>query len=425
MLLGVSNNNIEEGAPLTLEKNHIFPGIIVLASVIYNAILAYINANITTVAVEFVIASEILIVLLATVYVLANVKLLPNMVPHILFFSAMALLAIVSMIANDHLYIKIIRDMYIVVLFVFLGTLMDKTILIRTFKFLTIITFIVILIEVFYSDLYISLFHPASYYLNTRGIPVLGESGFFRNTYTSESRFSFNFFAENRTSSIFLEQVSLANFSIILMIFITTFWKFLTKKEVGLFVSAILFFILTNDSRTGSALIVAILIGYFIFPKLPKNSHYLVFPVIISILIFFYDPTINSLQSDDLKGRFGLTAYKFSELDFKTAFLGQMDKIEITADSGYIYLIYGLTVWGLIIYWLYLSYILTADQKEMAKRLAFGASLFISVNLLTSWAVFTIKVAAPLWIMVGYVFNDSVLARSFERQKYFQRINSE
>lgn len=410
MLLGVADHSKKSRNPVFQEKTQaFFPGIIVLISILYNTILAFVNANIQPVSVQVVMISELLIIFTAALYVVSKLKRAPDITPHLLFLTLMISLALVSMLVNNFIYVKIVRDMCIIVLFFLLGTLIDKGSLIKTFRILTGIVLIFILIEIFNPDFYVSLFNPASYYLNTRGIAPLGESGFFRNTITSDTRFSFNFLAENRTSSIFLEQVSLANFATILMIFITVFWKSLTRLEVVLFVGSILLFILTNDSRTGSALIALLWLGYFLFPILPKNSHYLIIPAIFLMLAFFYDPTITSLQSDDLKGRLGLTAFKLSDLDFMTAFAGKIDWINTTADSGYVYLIYATTILGLFIYWLYVSYIVSSQQDDIAKRFAYGVCLFIAVNLLTSWAIFTIKVAAPLWIMAGYLYNRAYI----------------
>jgi len=412
MLSGVLND--EKAISQDKNNSQFIPCLIVILAVIYNALLAFVNINITPMSMQHVIIFEVLIVLMGTGYLFLNRKRLPNLMPHISFLFVAFILSSVVMVANGELFIKIIRDMLIVVLFILMGTLMDKETIIKTFKILTILSLVFILIEVFKSDFYISLFNPASYYLNTRGIEPLGDSGFFRNTITSNSRFSFNFFSENRTSSIFLEQVSLANFSTILTIFVITFWKFLSRKEIILFIASILFFLLTNDSRTGSVLAVVLFLGYFIFPKLVKYSHFLIMPSILILAVaLFYDPSINATNwGDDLKGRLGLTAFKLSQIDFKTAIFGHLgNKIYSAADSGFVYFIYALSVFGLIAYWLYTSYILNADHTAMAKRFAWGVSLFISINLLTSAAIFTIKVVAPLWIIGGYLYHQSMLEK--------------
>ncbi len=399
------------------DKGVSIPGFLVIAAVLYNALLAFINANITSVNMAHAAVTEILIVFLGISYLFLNIKNVPNLLPHLIFLAITLLFASVVMVVNQEIFIKIVRDMLIMIIFVLIGTLMDKKSIIKTFKILTIVTLLFISIEVFASDIYISLLNPASYYLNTRGIEPLGDSGFFRNTITSDSRFSFNFFAEYRTSSIFLEQVSLANFATILTIFSITFWKDLTRKEILLFIGAILFFLLTNDSRTGSLLAVLLFIGYFAFPKFLKYSHFLVMPVILCLCVMiFYDPLINNTNwQDDLKGRLGLTAFKLTDIDLATILFGKLGAdIHTVADSGYVYLIYALSLCGLFSYWIYTSYILNLNHTDIAKRFAWGVSLFISINLLTSAAIFTIKVVAPLWIIAGYLYRQSLIEQNTE-----------
>ena len=391
-------------------NNRLILSIIVVLAVLYNAILAFVNINITPMAVQHVAITEIFIVLLATGYLLLNLKFIPNLLPHLIFLFITMSLSAVVMLANNEIFIKIIRDMYLIVLFVLLGTLMDRRSIITVFKILTVITLCVILIEVFKSDLYIALFHPASYYENTRGIVPFGNSGFFRNAIAPESRFSFNFISDVRTSSVFLEQVSLANFSMLLMIFIASFWKYLNKKEVLFFGFSILFFILTNDSRTGSLLTIAILVGYFVFPKLPAKLYMLIIPsVIITSIILFYDPSMaDEMVKDNIAGRISLTVNKLADIDFKIAFLGQLgEAINKVYDSGYAYIIYAMTLWGLVMFWGYVCYILPSKNCDETKRFAFSVSLFIAVNLMIGAAIFTIKVSAPLWIMAGYYYNQT------------------
>ncbi len=421
MLHGVkiNNDNSHKETPASIG----IPGLLVILSIIYNAVLAFVNINIMQVGMVHVAIAEFAILSIGISYVALNNKKLVHPSPHFLFLFIIILFATLVMVANGEFYIKIIRDMFIVVFFVLLGTLMERQSLIKTFKILTLLTLGVLCIEIIASETYLNLFNPASYYQNTRGIEPFMDSKYFRNAITAESRFSYNFISDVRTSSLFLEQVSLANFSMVLMIFVTSFWKNLTRNEALFFVFSIILFVLTNDSRTASALIILLWLGYYFFPKLPKQAFVLILPALILMSVaFFYDPSMTGqgLTSDDLKGRFGLTVGKLSELDFKTAYLGSLgNSITSTGDSGYAYIIYATTLFGLIAFWLYTAVLMSPGNLENARRYAYAASIFIAVNLMIGAAIFSIKVAAILWLLAGYFYKQSYEKKLTEKKQLF------
>lgn len=383
------------------------PGWLVLFAISYNAFLAVINAHVMTMVSTHVALTESLILMGVMGYLAINLKKIPNIYPHLLFLLGMAALSLWVMLTSDGTFIKILRDCLIIVAFVLLGTFLSSRHIINLFKFLMLAVLTVAVIEIFFTDLYVTLFEPAKYYESTRGIQPFqySDSGLFRNSLGYSSRFSFNFLSSHRISSIFLEQVSLANFAMVTLVFLMGFGKMMRKREVLFFVLSVLFLILTNDTRTGALFALALIPGFFIFPMLPRWFAVTFIPGLLLIsALFFYDPNLTAM-TDDFAGRIGFTLYLLAEADLSTLLMGNLAGVNHVADSGYAYLLYATTVFGLILYWLYAALIIRSDNAA-DKRYVFSMNAFIAINLMIGAAIFTIKISAPVWVMVGYLYTQ-------------------
>lgn len=393
-------------------------GWLVLVAIAFNAGLAMVNAHIMTLGSAHVALTEIMILGTLLGYLLLNLKKIPEILPHILFLLGITAFSLWVMLTNDAMYIKILRDSLIIVAFVLLGTLLNSQQVIKVFKIMMLAVLAIAVIEIFATDIYVMMFEPEQYFYTTRGIEPFeySDSGLFRNSLGYSSRFSFNFLSSHRISSLFLEQVSLANFTMVTLIFLMGFSKYLSKREVLFFLLGSIFLILVNDTRTGAVFALAMIPLFYLAPLLPRWLAVTFIPgLLLFAIIVFYDPTQTSL-SDSFSGRIGFTLYLLSEADLSTLLMGNLEGINSVADSGYSYIIYATSIFGLILYWLYGALIVRSDEAS-SKRCVFAINVFIALNLMIGAAIFTIKVAAPIWIMMGFLYkqmhqSDEVEAKS-------------
>ncbi len=394
--------SLEEKKPIPPLLNTAVP-ILFVGAVLYNAGLAFINAHVFSLSTIHVAATEGLIALGGTMLVLTNTRSYKSIWPSIALIFVAILLALWVSASAEFMFIKGFRDYYLIALFVVIGSLMNEKQMQTSFLILTAVVFGVLMIEAFKTDLYIFLFEPALYYANTRGIEAseFGPDGLFGNTMLYEGRFSFGIFNSHRMASIFLEQVSLGNFAIIISLFLSRFWNNTSWFLRGFYILTIIMIMLTTSSRASIAFSLFIFMGYFIFAYLPRYLNVVYMPVILVLAgILFYDPYITSMV-DTLGGRIGYTVYRLISLEMSSIFTGNIHKVSGTADSGYTYVIYSQTIIGLIYLWLFTSLITPQDEKP-AKRLAHGITFFMFANLLIGSNSFTIKLAAPLWVLAGF-----------------------
>jgi len=390
---------------------------IVFISVLLNAILAAINAHVTYLNQGHVMISEFLILVMACGYIWLKIDRLSEHWRSVVFTYIIIIIFFWMIFFNTTPNIKFVRDMALIPIFLTLGTMAEEKGLVKMIRILTVVVVAFMLMEGWFTDVYVSIFKPASYYANTRGVQELStdSSGLFRNSLGFSGRFSYGIFGTHRLSSVLLEQVSLANYSMVLGLFVVSFWDKLIKKDRIFFVFSIIFIILTNNTRTGSFVNLILIFGYFIFPILPKKAPVFYIPLLLlTSFAIFYDPSFHPGRvGDDLQGRVGTTIFKIATMNFQTLFTGDIGAAVAAQDNGYLYLIYSQTGLGFLVFWLYTSLIVPAVNTAN-KRFANGLGIFIAVNLLIGAGIFTIKVAAPLWFIAGYLMKNASKPQALE-----------
>jgi putative polymerase len=272
-----------------------------------------------------------------------------------------------------------------------------------TFKVCCLAVLAVLVGEILSTPAYVALLHPAEYFQNTRGVPpaTYSDSGLFRGALGFEGRFSFGLI-DHRSSSIFLEQVSLANFCGVIVIYLISFGNRLTLSDRLIFIGTVVLILVTNDTRTMLIFTVVSAVGYVVYPWIPKICDFLMMPtiVVVGFVIHAFRP---DAHEDDFVGRISSTVRNILNMDLPAALGLELDKATTFVDSGYVYITYGATIFGLILFWLFVSFY-PAGRTPNQKRLCHALSLFMFLNLMIgSTAIFSMKTAGILWLLVGFL----------------------
>ena len=375
---------------------------LLLPSVFYNGVLAIINNMIMPLGFSHVAIVEMLILLMCVIYIMTR-GIFSQDLPVLIFLGFNVLVAAYVMVANGAVFVEYLRSMVIISIFSMMGTWANRRTIILTFRVACIVVLAVLLIEIVDTKLYENIFNPASYFENTRGLEQIsfGGSKLFQNAQKIPGRFTFGI-SDHRTSSVFLEQVSLANFSGVLIVYLMAMFTELRKWERVLFIFAIVAIVTTNDSRTMLIFSALCLLGYFIFPKLNTSLTALVMPAIIiaGILVFFLFP---DASGDTINGRVVLTIKTLEKISFNSLMGLDVAIVAGLADSGYAYVVNAGTIFGLVVLWLFISFY-PAGRTAPQRRAAYSLSIFFFMNMMIGGnAVFSIKVAALMWFLIGYM----------------------
>jgi hypothetical protein len=373
-----------------------------LLSVLYNGILAFINHNVMPLSITHVAASEGLIMASAILYILHK-GIYEEDLPAFLFMFFTLIVTIYVSVINRMVFIDHFRNVLIIFCFAGLGGWCNERTLKLIFRVACFTVLLFLIFEIVSVPFYVSIVHPSDYFANTRGLLPLSynKTGLFQNALGFEGRFSFGLI-DHRSSSIFLEQVSLANFCGVIGVYLISMWTRLSVIDRLLAIATAVLILTTNDTRTMLIFSGCCIVGYFIFPRIPKNFNLALMPLIVcaGFLVFMKDPTA---VGDNFTGRINLTMKKLFDLD-PLAVLGlSVDRVVEFADSGYVYLIYGATIFGVIAFWLFVCRY-PAGRTQAQLRCAHSLSLFIFLNMMIGGtAIFSMKIAGLLWLVIGHM----------------------
>ena len=374
---------------------------VVVSSVLYNCVLAVINAHGMRIGFAQVALTEILILFAGLVLILRK-GLFEEDVGILLFaVFTLAMAAYMSAI-NRMVFVDYFRNILIIFCFATLGTWSNRATVKAAFLLSLAAVMAVLLCEIFSLTLYADIFKPGYYFETTRGVkpPEWDKTGLFGNALGFKGRLSFGLIG-HRASSLFLEQVSLSNFGGVMMMYTLFFWDEMKRGMKLWLVACILLILLTTASRTMLTFAAVCVGGYFVFPRVPKLVNLVTMPLILlaGTTIFLLNP---AATGDNLNGRIVMTMRHVSEMDV-FGFLGfYADKAAFFADSGYVYIVYGGTIFGMIAFWLFVSFY-PAGETPAQRRLAQALPIFLFFNLMIgATPVFTAKIAGLMWLLVGY-----------------------
>jgi hypothetical protein len=385
---------------LGIKGNYLAVALIVVA-VLYNAVLAILGARgiplsySSVAAVEIVIMFACLALSLSTGF--SNHDIMPLA---ILWF--IATIALIASIYFDRIYVVSIRNFALITVFGMLGHRMNINFIRKAFLITSTMTLVVLIWEISSVESYASFFSPAHYYEMTRGVGLneFDDSGLSIGTIAFEGRFSLGIFSGRRTSSIFLEQVSINSYAIVCMVFLNGMWGKLSLKEKSLQLVTILLIIASNNARMGALMCIVMPMGYLVFPWLNRNL-ILAIPFVIIGLIFLLSGYIQNAMGDDLTGRLGVTYRLLNRFDLADLFVGNPLIVGRTFDSGYSFIIASIGLFGGLAYLLFLAYYPrheTEDQRRASWSLAVYILTWLTVG---GTATFSIKTAALLWSFIS------------------------
>jgi len=375
---------------------------IVLAWIFYNGALSIINAHVAPLGYAHVALTEIMI-LVAALFLLLHKGLYRDDLLVVAFVAFNLVIALYVSALNRAVFVDFFRNALIIGCFGLLGTHANARTIIVIFRIACLVVLGILIVETVSTKTYENMFEPANYFRNTRGLEQIsfGGSKLFQNSIKIPGRFSFNI-ADHRTSSVFVEQVSLANFSGVILVFLIPMFKETSLLDRLLFMSTIALILVTNDSRTMLMFAVVCYAGYFVFPHFRKSFTLTVMPLVLlgGFLVYLISP---DAVGDDLDGRVVLAVKKLMDLDFPSLLGLGISHVGELMDSGYVYVVVASTIFGFLALWLFVSFF-PAGDTSVQKRCAYSLSIFIFVNMMIGGtAVFSIKIAGLLWLLVGYM----------------------
>lgn len=377
------------------------PALVLIASMGFNAGLAFVNGHIMPVPTALVIVTEAAFV--ATAMGLALLAWRPQMAPSLALIAVLVLFAVfrgLLMVQPDP---KLLRDVVLIPIFMMLGMSFDNRGLAPAVLALHTIVFAVLLLEMLAPQAYSDLLHIQDYYVQTRGNKLdefyNTNSELFISATRPDARF-FSFIDAPRMSSIFLEPVSLGNYCSIITAFVCACFRRLGRGSIAYLALTTAAMLVGCDGRLATATCALIIMVCAIATWLPPRSAVLYLP---ATLVFVFALVIGAglkPGTDDFAGRLAYTVELLRSYDVPE-FLGlSNDLIPKSMDSGAAYLITTQSLPGLLLLWAYICLTPREDTEEQV-RFTHALSLYLSLSMMVSYSFLTIKTGALLWFIQG------------------------
>lgn len=379
-------------------------GCVLFATIVFNPLLALVNANAMTVGRMHVVLAEVAIVSAAMGLILWR-RVTPMLPWAGLLWLLIAVFLALSFIRGD-LDPKLIRDVLLIPVFAMLGMVFAGASLVRLFAVMQVTVLAVMIFEALAPTAFGDMLDIAQYYIDTRGFEAEDfwneESKLFASATRPGERFLPIGFELHRLSSLFLEPVSLGNWAVVMTIATVTLWRRMGASARAFFLISIALILVGCDGRLATVTCAVILAGAWLFERTPARIALLYLPA--AVLCAMGLAYLLGLQPgpDDFGGRLAHTVDLLKQFTVGALFGIDHDLLDgAAADSGLAYFLLTQSLVGVVAIWLAIC--LLMPDRPQGRILTHGTALYVAMVLLVSYSLFSIKTAAALWFLFGNV----------------------
>lgn len=309
--------------------------------------------------------------------------------------------------------VKSVRDLLIPILFISLGRhVADSVFAERCLRWITALVLAVALLEALFTDAYGTLLNTFSFYAELGSIresaAMFGGQTLTLNGFRPEGigrTLLPALLGAHRTSSLFLEPVSLGNFAVIVLAWnLSRDWQDRARPTLLLYLAAVVLIVL-SDSRFGM-LMAVLLLGYRLLPMpafrwVAPAYPFAMFGAIVGVAWFM--PQF----SDTLLGRIANSGNSLLAFD-AARLMGFDSPLPGYGDMGYAYVLsrFGvLQVIGLLL----VLFLMPCTSERAQRFRAMLVLYFFSSLAISGTSVFALKTAGLMWFLLGALAADSRL----------------
>jgi putative polymerase len=382
----------------------------VIAAAGFNAALAVVNAHFYPITPSTVIAAEIL--LLISVHLIAFWNFSSAMSKWYVLLLALVGIFIVRTLISGEFEPKYLRDVALIPSFVLLGMAYTRRSTDATVWILHLIVSGIFAIELLAVDVYEYVLGVKDYYISTRGNVVdefwNPDSDLYFSATRPQARFV-PLLEGPRTSSVFLEPVSLGNYCVIASSYVLARSNHLSGSRRVFYGVSIILMLIGCDGRL-AIVTTMLLLGLAAAARsssvLQSYPAWLYLPVLCVIV-----PSVVMLGGfhtgeDDFEGRLAHTVAVLANFD-RLDWLGLSSKqLLASMDSGLAYLIISQSLPGLAMLWAFIFF----PTKNIAYDRLFyshAIALYLSVTMMVSYSIVTIKTAGLMWFVLGTMITSN------------------
>jgi len=381
----------------------VVPALLLILAVLFNPLLAIVNAHVTPLNQASVVGAELALVIAA--HIVAGLNYRPQMLTWYALVAVLLVFATYRWIALEQVEAKYLRDVLLIPTFIVLGMTFDKRNLTRVVLAIHAIMLIVLVLEAVNTAAYSDLFRIQDYYISTRGYEVADfwnkQSDLYVSATRPDSRM-FSFIDLHRLSSIFLEPVSLGNYCVIVTAFVCARYSRLSVTARAFLIGGTLVALVECDGRLAAAASILIIAASLAAPYLPRHSALMYLPGAVGAAFLLTSLGHFQPGEDNFSGRIAHTVDLLSQFGLDE-YLGVSDQPKLLSqavDSGVAYLIITQSVLAFAALWTFIV-LGSAERNREQIRFTHATAIYLSLVMMVSYAFLTIKTAALLWFIYG------------------------
>lgn len=375
--------------------------LILIACVTFNAWLAVVNAHAAALNAAAVAACQA--ALFGAAIVVAAVSRPRGGAKWVALLWLAALGFLLLTMFRGRLELRYFSDIASIFAFILLGLSIGDRALARTLLLLQALLVGFALWELLDPAGYGALFRVQNYYVNTRGFSgddFWAAQELFLSSERPTGRLLLPGSGFHRGSSLFLEPVSLGNWTIVVTLALGALRPVLGQRAFWLLVAGNAVLLFACDGRLAILINLILIANWWLAPRVPAWLPVLYLPLAFLLLLASLKLGLLETHGDTLAGRLRYGLEYLLALDVPTMLGLYAGSIVVGADSGWSYFIATQSLVALIAVWLALT-IPPARTSPATRRTISGMALFVSLSLPVSYSIFSIKTAAMLWALYG------------------------
>jgi putative polymerase len=373
-------------------------------AMLFNIALAWVNANLVAINAGVVTGVQGLVMALALAIGLLRRR--GGWRRWTVLLVAAGLLWMLLSVVRQSIELKFLGDAVLIPAFALLGTCLGRRDLIRWLLTAQLVISGTAAWELAQPQSFAGAFNVTAYYVNTRGIEAetfwSGEGeGLYLNVERPNGRNLLASSGLNRATSVFLEPVSLGNWTIVVLIVLVALWSQMGWGVRAALILSDLFLVVACDGRFALVCAFGILIGIPFGRWAPRLWPLVYLPVLVVTLFALRAAELLPRGGDTFAGRLRKGVDYLGRLEVPDVFGGRSSGgIYANADAGWAYLIQSQSLFGFLAFWLML--VLMARERTAELRAFVNATaIYVALCMPISYSFVSIKTVAPIFALYG------------------------
>lgn len=374
---------------------------LLIATILFNPGLAWINAHIVPLSPGAVSGVQGLIVLGALF--VGALQPLPLTFRWLAMTWILVLAVFLTSAVRAYMEPKILGDILLIPAFILLGSRMDSLLLRRCFLAMQGLILLVGLWELASPSGFGATFRVLDYYVKTRGYQAdafWAGGDLFLSSARPGGRMLLDGFGLHRGSSLFLEPVSLGNWAIVGVIFTAALWRDLSQRARLFMILSTGLLLIICDGRLAMSVILLFCLYLPISAFIPDRWSVFYLPLLLFALVAGEALGVLTGPGDNFTGRLSVGLDALRSMDIVQLLGVRLERIRFD-DAGWADFVQAQSL--LIAIGLWLTLALSSFGRDPGNRMAkHGIMLFLTLCLPISNSLLSIKTAAAMWALYGF-----------------------